>query len=160
MRYLGIDNGVTGTIAVLDETGKYIRHAPTPTKKELSYTKAKQYITRIDVLKLIEYIAWDFGTAEEYRAIIERPMINPQRWKPTVSAIRALEATLVVLEQLNIPYRYIDSREWQKALLPKGLQKEELKKAAVDVARRLFPSVRTKDADGLLIAEYGRRTWI
>jgi len=89
--------------------------------------------------------------------LLERPMVNPGRFKATASALRALEATLIVLERLNIPFQYIDSKEWQRHLLPKGIEKDELKKAALDVARRLFPSVQTKDADSLLIAEYARR---
>ena len=71
-----------------------------------------------------------------------------------------LEATIIVLELLKIPFEYIDSKAWQRELLPKGLRKEELKKASLDVGRRLFPQIdwtKFKDADGLLIAEWGRR---
>jgi len=42
-------------------------------------------------------------------------------------------------------------------LLPSGLQKEELKKAANDVVRRLFPKQEIVNADSILIAEYCRR---
>lgn len=79
-----------------------------------------------------------------------------------MSAIRALEATLTVLEFLKIPYAFCDSKEWQRELLPKGLRKEELKTASLQVGKRLFPSVNFdgfKDADGLLIAEYCRRKY-
>ena len=75
-------------------------------------------------------------------------------------AVRAFEATIVALEQLHIPYQYIDSKEWQKALLPKGCKGKELKKASHDIATRLFPVITLKkneDADGLLIAEYAKR---
>ena len=51
-------------------------------------------------------------------ASIERPMVNPKRFEATVSALRALEATLIVLESLNIGKEYCDSKGWQKALLP------------------------------------------
>ena len=77
-----------------------------------------------------------------------------------MSAIRALEATLIALEILEMPYEYIDSKEWQKGLLPEGLKGEALKPASLDVGRRLFPKIDFKgfaDADSLLIAEYQRK---
>ena len=64
---------------------------------------------------------------------------------------------MIVLEALQIPYAFIDSKEWQKALLPSGLEKLELKRAADDVAKRLFPSLRIVNSDSVLIAEYCRR---
>lgn len=153
--YIGIDNGVTGTITIIGD-GKVI-HFPMPVKSEQSYTKAKQNITRIDYRGLREVLLRNGCTASGAFCLLERPMVNPGRFKATVSAIRALEATLIVLEQLSISFQYIDSKQWQKALLPQGLDKGDLKKAAIDVARRLFPEIKTKDADSLLIAEYARR---
>ena len=67
---------------------------------------------------------------------------------------------MIVIEQLRLPYRYIDSKEWQKELLPSGLAKLELKIASLQIGQRLFPNVNFKgfpDADGLLIAEWARR---
>ena len=89
-------------------------------------------------------------------------MINPMRFKAPVSAIRAMEATIIFLETTKIPYAFIDSKEWQKALLPHGLKGEELKEASVMVGKRLFPQFaefiqKHGDADGMLIAEYCKR---
>ncbi len=130
-----------------------------PTKKEQSYTKTKQKITRIDCKTLKAWLhIWHGNSFQETTLVIlERPMVNPTRWKSSMSAIRALEATLIVIEMLHIPYQYIDSKQWQKVLLPKGVAGSELKQAAIDVARRLFPDVKTKEADSLLIAEFARR---
>ena len=156
--WVGIDNGVTGSICVLSK--KECIHFSTPIKKEISYTKKKQFISRIDFKKFLECFSKETSFnnfSDNAICIIERPMINPGRWKASMSAIRALEATLIAIEALQMPYRYIDSKEWQKALLPSGLKKEELKKTAVDVAKRLFPAIQTKDADSILIAEYARR---
>jgi hypothetical protein len=97
---------------------------------------------------------------EKVIAYIERPMVNPTRFQATASALRALEATLIILEELKIPYIYVDSKEWQKDLLPKELKGEELKEASLNIGKRLFPKIDFtgfKDADGLLIAEWGRR---
>ena len=155
--YIGIDNGVTGTIAIITPSNRVICEK-IPVKVEQSYTKAKQNISRIEVNKL-KIILDSHVDYENCYALIERPMINPTRWKASMSGIRALEATLTILEMLGIPYSYCDSKEWQKSLLPSGLEKEDLKKASLDIGTRLFPGIQLKhpDRDGLLIAEYARR---
>jgi hypothetical protein len=85
-------------------------------------------------------------------------MINSTRFNASLSAVRALEATLIALEQFQFRYEYIDSKEWQKLLLPKNIKgSDELKKASLDIGKRMFPDLDIKkDADGLLIAEYMR----
>ena len=94
-------------------------------------------------------------------AILERPMVNPGRFKATISAIRCLEATVIALESLYIPYMYIDSKEWQRSMLPDGIKgAPNLKKASLDIGNRMWPSLmnsKMKDADSLLIAEYCKR---
>lgn len=154
MYIIAADNGVSGSIAVLDKNG-LAKWWPTPVKKDLNYTKKKAWLNRIDTVKLAEIL-------NPYRddvkiCALERPMINPMRWNASVSAIRALEATLIVIEGLRIPFRYIDSREWQKTMLPAGLKgSDELKAAADSVCHRLFPAVEIckGGGDSLLIAKY------
>lgn len=174
MNIIGIDNGTSGTISVLDKEGRCVLHCPTPAFIEQSYTKTEKRISRVDsnALRrlLASYMTVDSGGCF---VIIERPMVNPGRFAATISAVRALEATLITLERLEIPYRYVDSKEWQSAMLPKNIWKTKLtkkgkkqlvspgpkvlKKAACDIARRLYPQVKTKDADSLLMAVYERR---
>ena len=155
--YIGIDNGVTGSIGVIRPNDVYF--IPTPSKKEQSYTKKKQNISRVDVMALQEHFLF-FCEDVDARVVIERPLVNPGMFKATLSAMRALEATLTVLERLEIGYEYIDSKEWQKALLPTGTKgSTELKKASMDIGKRLYPHLsdvidKQKDADGLLIAHY------
>jgi hypothetical protein len=157
--YFGIDNGVTGTIAILKPNETIF--VKTPVKEQLSYTKVKKNITRIDVPALTKLLfeALPDDPQEGCFALIERPMVMPGRFVATTSALRACEATLIVIESLKIPYQYIDSKEWQKALLPSGLRGPALKKASKEIGKRLFPSIELKheDCDGLLIAEYARR---
>ena len=152
---IGIDNGVTGTIGIITNEESFM--FKTPVKRELSYTKTKKYINRIDVNELKQRL--NIYADKQCMVYIERPFVNPGMFKSTLSAIRALEATLIVLEELKLPYQYIDSKEWQKALLPSGLKGKELKKASLDIGRRLFPHIEVKhpDYDGMLIAEYVRR---
>jgi hypothetical protein len=153
--FIGIDNGVTGGITILEDSGVVISHVKTPIKNHLSYTKKKAFINRIDFPKLKAELEKAGTTTFCY---IERPLVNPTRFMATVSAIRCLEATEILLEELQIPYQFLDSKEWQKVLLPSGLKGDELKRAADDVAKRLFPKLKVVNADCLLIAEYCRRT--
>ena len=164
--YIGIDNGVTGTIGVVGDG--YTQFCLTPVKKEQSYTVAKKTITRIEVVVLKNYlkqVMTEYGCGpENVMVVLERPLINPTRFSASMSASRALEAVLCVLEDLGIPRMYTDSKKWQRMLLPSGINgSDELKKASVDIACRLFPQheatiKKHKDGDGILIAEWARRS--
>lgn len=159
--FIGIDNGVTGTIGIIAE--EKTQFFKTFTKSEQSYTKKKGNITRIDFpkLKTILYNATFGYEKSEIIVGIERPMINPGRFAATVSASRSLEATLIIIESLELPFEYIDSKEWQKNLLPANvLGSAELKKASLQIGDRLFPQfvgIKHEDRDGILIAEHYRR---
>lgn len=151
--YIGIDNGVSGTIAVLTDNETIF--VKTPVKKEQDYTKAKKIITRVDVSALKELLA---PFANDAFILLERPLVNPKMFTSTASALRCHEAELTVIEMLGIPFQFIDSKEWQKALLPKGC--DDTKKASLDIGNRLFPQFREfkhPDRDALLIAEYAKR---
>lgn len=156
--YIGIDNGVSGSIGIIHPEG--CEYIATPIISEQNYTKTKKNISRVDSKKLISLLTY---YSQKYRChvLLERPMVNPGRFHATISAIRALEATLIILETLNIPFEYIDSKEWQKNVLPRMTQEEskktDLKKLSLDIGKRLYPSINWKgfkDADGILIAHY------
>ncbi len=158
--YIGVDNGTTGTLGIISEDKSIIDFCLTPKKTEQSYTKKKKNISRIETVVLYDYLStFDLSNAI---AVVERPLVNPGLFTATISAVRALEATLIVLERLHIPIQYEDSKRWQKELLPEGIKGKELKKASCDIACRLFPNfskliIKHKDGDGLLLAEYARR---
>lgn len=160
--YIGIDNGTTGTIAWIRQTTSGIEETPIIT--EQSYTKAKNIISRIDHVQLRIDLRKAIGDSSpsECIVVIERPMINPMRFKASISAARSLEATLCVVEDLGLPHMYADSRDWQKKMLPQGCKGDDLKTASRDIGYRLFPHCagiinKHKDADALLIAEWARR---
>ena len=157
---IGIDNGVTGTIGVINGNhgDDFIQ---TPIIKQQDYTKKKKIVSRIDVEKMSAYLSIHVPRPDRVMCIIERPMVNPGRFNATMSAIRALESMLTILEFLEYPYVFIDSKEWQKALLPSGFKGSDLKIASKDIGIRMFPRfkeliLKHGDADGILIAEYGR----
>lgn len=169
---IGIDNGVTGSIGIIvnGEFNTIIRLYKMPVISQQDYTKKKKRIHRIDFKAFKALVEWaitdingkgmiavDGGNVE---IAIERPMINSTRFNASMSAARALEATLCVLEELGLGFRYIDSKEWQKAILPLGIKGSvDLKRASKEIGIRLYPELAKmitsqKDADGLLIARY------
>ena len=176
---IGADNGISGSWGFISEYGT--NQYSTPIKLDLNYQKTKvKHITRIDVVRLHELIWYEleeywkkkFGNSatysinvnqiiQEVRCMIERPMVNPTRFEATTSALRALEATLITLERLRIGYEYVDSKAWQKVLLPVvskeqySKDKQIYKKLSLEVGQRMFPHIEFgKDADGILIASY------
>jgi hypothetical protein len=162
--YIGIDNGVSGSIGCIYNNKTWFFESPI--KSEQNYTKKKANITRINFpelsIKLSEIISE--CNPESIMCLIERPMVDPTRFISTTSALRSLESTLCVLELLDIPLQYEDSKKWQKLLLPNGCKGEELKTVSKDIGCRLFPQhkeliIKHKDADGILLAEYCRRNF-
>jgi hypothetical protein len=164
--YIGIDNGVTGSLAFIGETPESILFTPTFTIKQQNYTKRKQNINRIDFIKLRAWISCCIGLVsrkENIRVFMERPFTFPGKMMATFSALRCLESTLVIIEDAELSYEYVDSRRWQRIMLPVGIKgSKELKIASLNVGLRLFPSFTNEiknhgDADSLLIAEWARR---
>lgn len=155
--YIGIDNGVSGSIGIVGDDIEPV-FKKTPIKKEQDYTKAAKKVSRLDYSKFMELLS--IYNKNDITVLIERPLVNSQRFNATASALRCHEAELIMIEILGLRHIFIDSKEWQKELLPKGCSGDELKKASLDIGNRLFPSfeeVKHLDRDGLLIAEYGRR---
>lgn len=155
--YIGIDNGVSGGISVIDKNCQVRLCEKIPIVKKLYFTKAKKYFNHIDFIKLKEMIEM-WSPAFCY---IERPMVNRKFFNTALSAIMAYEITTLALEQTRIGFDTIDSKLWQRYLLPAKLKGAELKKASMQTAKRLFPKVDIKtdgQADSLLIAEFLRRT--
>lgn len=158
--FIGIDNGVTGSIGIISLKGgvKSSAFIPTPVIRTRNYTVEKHYLNRIDWKTMMDNIP--IGGM----VYLEKPMINNKRWTATQSALRSIEATLVVLEYLGYEkdksYWFLDSKTWQKEFLSSALiGEEEMKKGSMEVGLKLFPSngrfiEKHGDADGLLIAEY------
>lgn len=154
--YVGVDNGVSGSIGVIsDEEVVYFK---VPVRKYFSYTKKKQFIHRLDFEKLCSFFS---GLRDKnVFVLIERPLVNPMKFVASMSAMRAFESLVICLEINKISFNYIDSKKWQHTLLPDGCKGKELKTASKQIGQRLFPKVNLdtfEDADGLLIAEYARR---
>lgn len=164
--YLGLDNGASGSLGIIRTDDYAAYFSSMPVKVGQDYTQEKKTISRIDKPLLIGILKEWIHPEDTVFCYIERPMINPARFMASLSAARALEACLIVLEEMEIPYEVIDSRKWQKVILPAGTKGEaDLKQASFDVGLRLFPHLRNEiikhnDADAILIAEYAKRLGI
>lgn len=151
---IGIDNGVSGSVAIID--GESVIYVPTPVFRSRNYTKKEGYTNRIDVKKLTDLLKPYSGEGVVVK--LERPMINSGRFFSTISAARSLEATLITLEMLDFEYVFVDSKSWQKKYLPKGVKgSEALKEASKEAGKALYPELsdaidKQKDADGIFIA--------
>jgi len=179
--YIAGDNGVTGSFAVVDPVGRLVLYQPTPVEKRQSYTKKKDMFNRVrgDILHaMLEPFAG------KSTVILERP-VTGMSFNTIRSAFRCDEATVIVLEILGMRYEYVDSRQWQKEMLPylqapktspKGSTaevkaankvfndslKKQTKIQSLEAGRKLFPAqefgrAKTADADAALMAEWARR---
>ena len=116
MKYtISFDNGVTGSICILDEDGRVMLYAPIPVRKTLNYTKAVGYSSRVNGAALRAMLE---PYVKDCTVVLERPMINPGRWIATVSAIRCDEATRTIIEDFDAKLIYVDSKDWQTPMLP------------------------------------------
>ena len=164
---LFFDNGTTGTVGWIHGVN-YANYdmIEVPVKKRASFHKDPRSTTVIDVEKLKGTI---LGWMEQAKLIPkdiiayrERPMINPKRWQASMSASRADEAETIMLEQLGIKYKYVDSKAWQRHVLPSsgkaGTTSDMLKAESMDIGLKEFkdhPGIvqcirKHGDADGIL----------
>lgn len=143
----GIDNGATGTVSCLipySNDNIKIYFEKTFNHIELDYQKDINYIARIDWEKLKNWFEKIIKTAKrnyikkynkeniKISIIMERPMINADRFKQSKNAARAFEATLMVLEMLNLNDNYIiiDSKKWQHYFFGKNTSLINLKESS------------------------------
>lgn len=134
--------------------------------------------TFIDIDALKDLLIKIIPNTKHTICYLERPAVNySMGWamQSSLSAFGAWLSVLYVLNKLNIECIIIDSKQWQNGIIPeatgknnkeyvKGLKKGErnklLKKAADELAHKLFPNLKFKesgDGDSICIAEYYRR---
>ena len=156
-----IDNGNTGSMGWYGEGGSGF--CLVPVKTRMSHHIKPHKIKAVDgpaLSCIISDIIKQAGHGVEGVIVCrERPMINPRRWKASLSASRADEAETIVLEAAGVPFIYVDSKTWQRGTLPssgaKGVTSSTLKAESMAEGLRRFPefSALTKkhgDADGIL----------
>lgn len=180
----GLDNGATGTISCLipyDKNNIKIYFEKTFSHVDLDYQKDINYIARIDWEKLKDWFNKIIKKARtnyirkynkediKISVILERPMINADRFKQSKNAARAFESTLMVLEMLELEKNYIiiDSKKWQHYFFGKNTVLIDLKEASKNKGIEYLTNLNEKryknelntikqhgDADSLLICRW------
>jgi hypothetical protein len=180
----GLDNGATGTISSIvqyPDNSFDIFFQKTPSYNVMDYQQNIQYIARIDWKKLKNWFETILNLVKDnyykkYKididlkplVVLERPMINADRFKQSKNAARAFEATLIVLEMLNLENNYliIDSKKWQHYFFGKNTILIDLKEASKNEGIKFLNEFNKKyknyieiiekhgDADSLLIGKF------
>lgn len=147
--YIGIDNGTTGSIGIINDYSYDFLKVPVKSCKDYSGKKSR---TRIDHEALKDILRPYAGRC---KVGLEYPLVNPRLFIATCSGIAAYEAVLVVCEQFNIPVEMIPAKKWQKCYSIKG----NTKILSAEIGKSLYPAIADKidehkDADGILIADF------
>lgn len=158
--HVGIDNGVSGAVAVLADDGSLVAWTPMPTQRARKGNE-------IDVSTLLTWL--DIKTGEkmrECRYTIEEPG-GSKSAKAASSMAGSFHAIRAILTIRRVRWDRITPQQWQKALLP-GCKAGDSKPRALELARRLWPDEKwlvtdrcSKPHDGAidaaLIAEWALR---
>jgi crossover junction endodeoxyribonuclease RuvC len=147
MRFIGIDPGLDGGIALITAGGVYCCRMPTikiGTKRMVKTPAVREFIVDAGVVDLVMLEDVNAGAVKSIQSAF--------------AFGRGYGRVETVVECLDRPYAYVASPTWTKAL---GLTRGAGKAEHIAVAARLFPNYRDALTDGmadaLLIAEYGRR---
>lgn len=162
MIYLGIDPGLDGALAILDDrrADGACRVEDTPTLTVVSPRGRKREYDLAAFTRVLAPFAW---RPSHVRAVIEHVHAMPDQGVRSMFTMGyGVGVWHALLAAFGIRYETVTPQRWKRALMD-GMGRE--KDASRLVAMRLFPAVaaqlaRTKDhgrADALLIAEYGRR---
>ena len=151
MIYLGIDNGASGGIAALTETGAVYRVDPMPpTDPEIFAILEIFNQTKVAVGNPMD-------PGEECRAVLEHAQAFPKMGVTgAFNYGRGYGAMQMGLHAASIPFDIVVPRKWQAALgCLSGGDKNVTKRRAA----QLFPLITVTHAiaDALLLAEYCRR---
>lgn len=158
MMTIGIDPGLGGSIAVLNESATVIFLEDMPTLKT---TKSRRILDEARILMLLR-AAW---RPEACRAVIERAMVMPKQGSASGFKIGVGYGQLLgILAALQIPRISVIPQTWQKAIIGKcepGTSKDR----ARAFAQGFWPGAdlgtrKSQDrADALCLALYGIRHW-
>jgi hypothetical protein len=162
MKYIGIDPGLHGAMALID--GESISTQPIPIITGGKGARDQYALVAIrNWLLMCKKLGGIFVTVEK-----QQPL--PPRFGGGIANYRRGSAMgwIWMLTALAIPYQLVSPRVWQKAMHV-GIPGSDTKQRSILAAQQLFPSVdlrRTEKsrklddgiADALLLAEFGRRS--
>jgi hypothetical protein len=143
-RFVGVDPGLSGGVAVLDARGGVVLCTATP-------------ITERDIAQLFAEIRRGAG---RLLGTIERVQPMPRHMSGSVGNFKlgkSYGTLLAILTVARVQFEEVQPRRWQQAL---GCLSGGDKNVTKRRAQQLFPATRVTHAvaDALLLAEYCRRT--
>lgn len=169
MNVLGIDPGISGALALLDNTGKILDIADVPTLiLKVIKGKAKKSVNYKSLQMLLYGWHAEHGEMEAY---IEDVHSMPGQSAPSMFNMGAtFGAIKAILTCEDIPITYVSPQTWKKYFkIPMGgdLKSSEKKELSRSHAIRLYPCnidwlARKADhnrAEAVLIARYGVKLW-
>jgi hypothetical protein len=156
---IGIDNGITGSLSSFKD-GKLIDFRETFSRRWIkpTVTSKVSQMSRIDIIKLMEWLNENKKLDESVTAVIERPMTDQVRFNASISSHHAQEAVMIALELVGIPYMTIDSKVWQSKFLPRISGSISLKYESKRKGKAEFPEFselieKHGDADAIFIGK-------
>lgn len=182
MIFLGIDNGVTGAVGVINSEpweiampGKAsVKVYKTPVRKTLVGRRKVSVYETSGMFGILES-----AVAHEDRAFcvlehaqpMSRWVLDPttkkkvKRTEGVVSVARYIEGFGIwqgMLVAMQIPFEIVHPKVWQKTMLLNDTSRQHKKSDSVARANRLFPDLRLtpsrhNEADAVCMAEYARR---
>jgi hypothetical protein len=164
MNIVGIDPGLSGAIAELNEKGEIVQLIDMPI---ISYKKGKKGKRDYVVGAINAFFTHPLLNKEETVVFIEKMQSMPPGFRVQASFGLGYCQGLFegILTALGIKYELILSKEWKKHFQitkAKGDQKAQ----AFQIASKLFPEAKLQTergrvldgrSDALLLCEYGRR---
>ena len=149
MIFIGIDTGMTGAIAII-------------------YGASSPEVYDFQDPRVLDALAAAVEMAN-IKAAIEKVHAMPKQGVSTTFKFGVAYGQVQGwLDMLKIPYEFVTPTKWWRGVADSAGKGKDKKQAALDLARRLFPSIaskylrRKKDhnrAEALLIAEYLRRQY-
>lgn len=145
--FIGVDPGKSGAISIIDEV------SDDAFSIGLDDTDHDVYQALADLT-----ISAPFQEPKQrFKAIVEKVHSSPQMGvKSAFTFGESFGKLQMLLACLGIPYEFVSPAKWQREM--KCLTKGD-KRVSKREAQRLFPNVKIthRNADSLLLAEYGRR---
>ena len=157
MKYIGIDNGMSGGIAIIEEK-KILELIPMPVVQSTDSRNEYDINTITEIIKKYP----------DATMIIEKAHAMPLLG--TIQAFsfgKCYGIMLGIAGALKMPVNIVHSKTWQKEMF-RDLNSDNTKQASVIIAKQLYPNqtflptLRSKKpsdglTDAILIATYGQR---
>ena len=157
MKYIGVDNGMSGGLAIL-EGKKVIELIPMPT------VQATGSRNEYDIPTITTFLS----KYTDAVAIVEKAQATPILGTVQAFAFGKCYGIIMgILGALKIPFIVVHAKTWQKEMF-RDLNSNNTKQASIIIAKQLYPdqsflptqrSRKISDGltDALLIATYGQR---